>query len=210
MLEKLKHILRIEPQEKTPNISEKIDNLFSFLDEETIRIEIGDDIVPFNKNVCKTIDNVRQELTEELGFILPVVRILNNIYLQENEYTIKIENNLMHNGFVVPNEEGIEEEIYENLKNVLLNNMHMLLTNELTEKYIESVRSKNSIMVWDITGAISTTEIRIILGDLLEKGKSIKNISKIFEKISEQIYVQNRNDYRNPHKLAEEIVKQLY
>ena len=210
MLEKLKHILRIEPQEKTPNISEKIDNLFSFLDEETIRIEIGDDIVPFNKNVCKTIDNVRQELTEELGFILPVVRILNNIYLQENEYTIKIENNLMHNGFVIPNEEGIEEEIYENLKNVLLNNMHMLLTNELTEKYIESVRSKNSIMVWDITGAISTTEIRIILGDLLEKGKSIKNISKIFEKISEQIYVQNRNDYRNPHKLAEEIVKQLY
>ena len=171
MLEKLKHILRIEPQEKTPNISEKIDNLFSFLDEETIRIEIGDDIVPFNKNVCKTIDNVRQELTEELGFILPVVRILNNIYLQENEYTIKIENNLMHNGFVIPNEEGIEEEIYENLKNVLLNNMHMLLTNELTEKYIESVRSKNSIMVWDITGAISTTEIRIILGDLLEKGK---------------------------------------
>ena len=95
------------------------------------------------------------------------------------------------------------------MKNLLINNFRLLLTNELTEKYIESVRVNNSILVWDVTSAISTSEIRIILGDILNKGKSIKNISRIFEKISEQIFVENRYNCRNPHKISEAILNQI-
>ena len=209
MLERIKQILHIKNREKETNIYDKIDNLFFSLNEDIICIEIGEDLVPFGSNICEIIDNVRNEIKDELGFIMPAVRVIDICGLQENGYIIKIKNKIVHEGYAIPNKDGIVEEIYESLKNALLNNFKLILTNEITEKYIESVRAKNGLLVWDITGAISTTEIRIILGDLLEKGKSIKNISNIFEKISEQIYIENKYDYRNPHKMAEKIIKHL-
>ena len=209
MLERLKQILHIKGREKESSVYDRIDTLFSSLNEDIICIEIGEDLVPFGKDICEIIDNVRKEIKDELGFIMPAVRVRDVPAIQENEYIIKVKNKSVSEGYVVPNKSGITDEIYESLKNVLLNNFKTILTNELTEKYIESARAKNGLLIWDITGAISTTEIRIILGDLLENGKSIKDISNIFEKISEQIYIENKYDYRNPHKMAEKIIKHL-
>ena len=209
MLERLKQILHIKGREKETSVYDRIDTLFSSLNEDIICIEIGEDLVPFGKDICEVIDNVREEIKDELGFIMPAVRVRDVPAMQENEYIIKVKNKPVYEGYVVPNKNGVTDEIYENLKNVLLNNFKTILTNELTEKYIESARAKNGLLIWDITGAISTTEIRIILGDLLENGKSIKDISTIFEKISEQIYIENKYDYRNPHKMAEKIIKHL-
>ena len=209
MLERLKQILHIKGREKETSVYDRIDSLFSSLNEDIICIEIGEDLVPFGKDICEVIDNVREEIKDELGFIMPAVRVRDVPAMQENEYIIKVKNKPVSEGYVVPNKSGVTDEIYESLKNVLLNNFKTILTNELTEKYIESARAKNGLLIWDITGAISTTEIRIILGDLLENGKSIKDISNIFEKISEQIYIENKYDYRNPHKMAEKIIKHL-
>ena len=209
MLERLKQILHIKGREKETGVYDRIDTLFFSLKEDIICIEIGEDLVSFGKDICKIIDNVREEIKDELGFIMPAVRVRDVPAMQENEYVIKVKNRTVCEGYVVPNKSGVTDEIYESLKNVLLNNFKTILTNELTEKYIESVRAKNGLLIWDITGAISTTEIRIILGDLLENGKSIKDISNIFEKISEQIYIENKYDYRNPHKMAEKIIKHL-
>lgn len=209
MLERLKQILKTGNKARENSVCNDIDNLFCMLDEDILRIEIGEDLVSFGNIICKVANNLRREIKSELGFIMPQVHILDNSVLQENEYTIYIRGKKVCDGFVVPNEEGITEEIYESLKDIVINNFKNILTNELTEKYIESVRAKNGLLVWDITGAISTTEIRIILGDLLTKGKSIKNIASIFEKISEQIFVYNKYNYRNPHKISDEILKQI-
>lgn len=207
MIEKLKQIFRLKKY--SPTFDDRIANLYDTLYEDVIQIKVGSDIVPFGEKICSLIFDLREEFTYELGFIIPSVHILDNSILQENEYVISIKGIEKFRGFVIPNEKGIIDEIYESLKNVVLNNINLILTNEITEKYIEKVRLTNTLMIWDITGAISTTEIRIILTDLLEKGKSIKNISEIFEKISEQIYVENKTNSRSPHKIAAEICKQI-
>ena len=209
MLERLKKIFKIENKKSKKTIYDAIDELFHSLNDDVLRIEVGEDLVPFGEDIINITGCMRNEIKNELGLIIPTVHILDNSLLQENEYKIYVKGKEIYTGYAIPNKMEITNEIYENLKTSVLNNMKNILTNELTEKYIESVRAQNNLLVWDITGAISTSEIRMILSDLLEKGKSIKNISSIFEKISEQIFIYNKFDYRNPHKISDEIFKQI-
>lgn len=209
MLERIKQFFTGKRTENNPDINEKINEIFSSLDTDILRVEIGNDLVPFGEKICSIVGDIRSEIKEELGFIIPAVHIINNELLQENEYTISIRGSIFHDEFVIPNEKGITDDIYGSLKDIILTNFKKIMTNELTEKYIEKVRTSNPLLIWDITGAISTSEIRTILSELLENGKSIRNISEIFEKISEQIYIENTANSRNPHKIATEISKEI-
>jgi hypothetical protein len=64
-----------------------------------------------------------------------------------------------------------------------------------------------------MTNVISVIDIKTILSDIILKGKSIKNIDYVFEKIGEQIF--SDNNYRdclkkyNPHVIAKQVVKSL-
>ena len=107
MLGKLKQIFNIKPKNCGINTPEKIEHLFDSLKEDQIRLEFGSDIVPYGEKVCSIIDGIRNEIKDELGFIMPAVHVLDNQNLQENEYTIKIQDKVLYRGFVIPNEEGI-------------------------------------------------------------------------------------------------------
>ena len=54
---------------------------------------------------------------------------------------------------------------------------------ELTEKYMETVQRNNGWLICYLSRLIPTTGIKIILSDLIKNGKSINDISFIFEKI---------------------------
>lgn len=210
MMEKLKNIFKFGAKSTVTSPFERFDNMFAdSLKEDIIRIEIGDDLIKFGNRLCELVDIVRNEICEETGFIMPLVRIIDNQALQENKYRILLRGNTVFVDYVVPNKAWAEEVFPHDLKKVVQNNLSAVFTNELTEKYIETVQKTNSWLVCEVFNCISTSEIRIILLDILKEGKSIKDINYIFEKINEQIFIENKFHYREPHTVAKEIIKSL-
>ena len=207
MIDRLKRLLHISTPQKL-SVHEKIDNLYLNLGEDIITLNIGSDLSKFDNNICELIENVRNELYEETGFILPLVHVTEQDTLQENEYLIRLYGRKACSGYAVPNILGLDE-IADKLKELAFINIKELLTNENVEKYINTVQKNNGWLIYSLCTKISPLEIKIILGDLLEKGCSVKNINYIFEKIGNKVLVEHDWYNFNPHKISDEIFKEL-
>ena len=213
MLKRIKNLFNFKQHEKTTSVFEKIENLYDELNEDLILIKIGEDLVPHGDFICSIISELREEIKSECGFIFSPARILDYTCIQENEFIINIKGKDVENGFLVPNEKGIKEEFYETLKTVIYNSIETLFTNEIAEKYIDIVQRKNSWLIWNLSCSLSVIDIKTIMLDIIQKGKSINDINFIFEQIGEQVLTEGK--YRdclikhNPHIIAKQIIKQL-
>lgn len=213
MLKRIQKIFHREPKEESQSVFEEIDSMFDSLNDDVLLITIGTDLIKYSELVSKKISEVRQEIKSECGFILPPVRICDNTYLQENEFNISIYGNILKSAYIIPNEKGINEELYETLKSTVYEYMDILFTNEITEKYVEKVQKNNGWLIWNITCKVSMTDIKTIMLDIIKKGKSINNINYIFEQIGEMVLANGKfgecGAKHNPHLIAKQIVKQL-
>lgn len=207
MIQKIKQLFHIQKPSE-PDIYEKIDNIFSELGGDTMSIKVGDDLINFGDMLINIVSNLRDDLNRELGFVLPAVHICNDVNLQENEYIIQVMEKTVFQDFIVPNIEGVEE-IYGKLKDIVMSHIDDIMTNEITEKYIDTAQKKNGWLVWALSYRVSPPEIKIILTDILKAGHSIKNINRIFEKIGKSVFVENSSYYTNPHKISEAVISEL-
>ena len=213
MLKRIKNLFNFKQKKETPSVYERIDNLYDALNDEIILVKIGEDLIPYGNYICELISEIREEVKDECGFIIPPVRILDNYWLQENQFFITIQGNNIETGFLVPNEDGIKEEFYETFKSAIYSSLNSIFTNEVAEKYINTVQRKNGWLIWNLTNTLSVVELKTILLDIIQKGKSINNINYIFEQIGEQVLTDGK--YRdclakhNPHTIAKQIIKQL-
>lgn len=214
MLEKLKNLFKPKNKEAENSVSTQIDNLFDNLDEYIVCVKVGEDLSKKMDTITNTIEILRDEIKDECGFILPEVFITFCAFMQENEFSVLIRGRKVVNEFLVPNNEGIRQEFYEILKTQLYDNLDEVFTNELTERYIDSAWKKNMGLVCTLTRCLSVVDIRTILIDIISCGKSINNISYIFEQIGEHILSNGSfaecgwKEY-NPHKIADVIAKKL-
>lgn len=214
MLNRIKKLFHLKKhEEETPSVYERIDNLYDELNDDMILIKIGSDLVEHGKFICEIISELREEIKDECGFIFPPTRVRDYDWLQENEFNISINGKEVESGFLIPNEKGIREELYETLKSVIYGSLETLFTNEVAEKYIDTVQRKNGWLIWNITNTLSVIELKTIMLDIIQKGKSINNINYIFEQIGEQILTDGKYKdclaKHNPHIIAKQIVKQL-
>ena len=99
------------------------------------------------------------------------------------------------------------EELKRTISDLCEKHLDEIFTNELVEKYIEKAGEKNGRLVADLCGWLATVEIKHILVDLLKNGKSIENITHIFEKISEQLYINSRYERLNIEKISKSVVE---
>ena len=214
MLEKLKNLFKSKKQDFDISVSTQIDILFDNLDGHTIYVDLGEDLNERIDIIISTIENLRDEIKDECGFILPEVFINYMPVLQENEFSVFIRGKKVANEFLVPNNEGIRQEFYEIMKTVIYANIEQIFTNELAERYIDIAQRKNGWLIWTITRFLSVVDIKTILFDIINNGKSINNIGFVFEKIGEEILTDSSfaeccwKEY-NPHKIADEVVKKL-
>lgn len=90
---------KIQAQEKAKEIieeskeSESLEDLIS--QPETISLEIGYSLIPFvdeaqNGEIIKRIKSLRKQLSKELGLIIPLIHIKDNLELKPGEYRILI------------------------------------------------------------------------------------------------------------------------
>lgn len=206
MLEKIKHILKLNRKEQPDSVESQINDLFKSLSVDELRIIVGEDLVKIAPDICERVHELRRKMKDERGFIMPAVRILDDLTLQENEYRIQIKNNTVFSGYTVPKEDYACNEISKNLEESCMQNLELVFTNEITEKYINAVQSRNGWLVWNVSHMVPVTGIKIILVNLLKNGKSINDITYVFEKICE-VAAKDRDWYtmRDPYKIAKAI-----
>ena len=213
MLKRIKNLFN-RKKENILSINDKIELLYDELGSDTILVHLGDDLTEYGEMFCNIIQELREEVKNECGFIMPNVHIQDNTVLQENEFVIYIRGNFAERGFLIPNEDGIRDEFYDIFKTIIYGKMKAIFTNEVTERYIDTVQKKNGWLIWNITSILSVPDIKTILSDIIDNGKSIKDIGYVFEKIGEEILLNDRykefytKEY-NPHNIAKEVIKQL-
>ena len=86
MIEKIKKIFcRKNTVEAEKDVLTKIDEMFESLDSDVITLLIGEDFLEFKDLVIGTISEIREELKENTGFILPPVHIMDDEELQAGQ-----------------------------------------------------------------------------------------------------------------------------
>ncbi len=93
-----------KPKQTAQHQEEKVEKLIQV---DPIEVEIGYGLIPLadeeqGGTLFKRIIGVRKQLALELGLIVPPIRVRDNIYLEPNEYVIKIRGNKVANGEVRP------------------------------------------------------------------------------------------------------------
>lgn len=206
MIEKIRNLLKFNRKSKEKTVQDEIDEMFDSLGVDALKITIGEDLVPFGNDLIASIKDLRKKIKSDTGLIIPQVRILDDSELQENEYKITIQEKTVFTGFTVPKEDYAVNEITTNLEKECIKNVELVLSNELTEKYMETVQRTNGLLVYYLSRLFPPTGIKIILTDLIKNGKSINNINYIFEKICE-VATKDQDIYkiRDARKIAKEI-----
>ena len=91
----------LKKEETKVDANSVINNMFSSLEEDIIRIEFGEDILPYIEDVLKVCSDFRFKTFSKSGFILPVVHFLDNSEIQENEYRVFVQGRLVKTNFVI-------------------------------------------------------------------------------------------------------------
>lgn len=193
MLDKLKQLFNLKTTtEVTPTVEEKIEEAFNSLGEDVVRLEFGEDVTAFSYLILEKINEFRENLKLDTGFIFPPVHVLQNDDLQENEIVFYVRGKETEHEFLIPNKETVDKYIPETLTRLFETNIDEIFTMEYLERYINKVQSINSWLVWDISKQLGAYEIKTILVNVLKQKKSIADINRVFEKIDECL-AENRD-----------------
>ena len=202
-------LIKKAKKQKEKTIFEKINDLYDSLNGDTICIKLGSDLVEFGDDISKYSHEVRVEIKEKTGFILPAVRFLENDDIQENEIEVVINSVSAFSEFVIPTKENFEKDLKAALNKIYKDYLKDIFTNEMVEKYIDVVKKDNYKMAVEVCYKLASVEIKYILVDLLLHEKSINNIVLIFEKIAERIYIDNSYLSEDVSSLSKEIIKNI-
>ncbi|MCG8606310.1 flagellar biosynthesis protein FlhA [bacterium] len=116
--------LEEEPEKEEPQ-KDKIEN---YLHVDPLEIEIGYSLIPMidvnqDGDLLETLTMIRKQLAQELGIIVPPIRIRDNVQLNSNEYVIRIKGNeiargeVMHGYYLALLPDGEDDEL-EGIKTV--------------------------------------------------------------------------------------------
>jgi len=125
MMKQQKVDKKVEEQLVQDNEVEQIrkpENVVSLLQVDPIELEVGYGLIPLvdvnqGGDLLDRVVMIRRQLAMELGMIVPVIRLRDNIQLNPNEYVIKIKGVEVSKGEMVPdhllamNPGGVDEEL---------------------------------------------------------------------------------------------------
>ncbi len=107
-LKKEKELEKIKSQElEMKAIESEYDEIDQVLYLDMIEIEIGYSLVSLTDSkefgdLVSRIDLIKKQITQETGFIVPPIRVRDNIQLNDNEYKIKIKGIEVAGGYIYP------------------------------------------------------------------------------------------------------------
>lgn len=206
MLKKIKKLIieKIQiKQDNTSKVYNQIDLMFKEISEDLIFLKLGKDLIGITDLLEAEISNIRDCYFKNQGLIIPPVSVCIDEYIQENQFETYINSHFICTEFCLLNKFKAVQEISSNINMAVKNNFNLILSNSLVEKYIDNAQKNNSRLIQSLMYRLDISGIKIILLQILEQGKSIKNINYIFEKMNEYAVTEK---YNNPKYIAQKIL----
>lgn len=150
---------------------------------------------------------LRHSLTDEYGYIIPNLRVMDSEKLSGNCFEIYVRGRKVFVGELSNSdvENANPMPIIENLKNVCFEYVHQILSKTDVLKLMELIRSQDPTLVNDLIPVfLSPIDLKNILANLLQSKISIKDIVMIFEVLNDYARYTQSSD-----KLTEILKKEL-
>ena len=214
IIEKIKKLLHIKSKneeiEIAPEVFRTPENLFDELGVCELSINCGEDFIGFVDELGDRIWALRLDIKKRTGFIIPPVHITDSLNLQENEIRINVRENTVYTDFLIPTSGNFCDEIIKNLEIICFEYLEDIFSNEFVEKYIDHVNEKNSGLVMYLNRIIPVPAFKKIFIDIIRNGKSINDITMIFEKIAEAAMTEKDMCFtRDSEKIATAVIDKL-
>ncbi len=173
---------------------------------EPLLIEFGIGLVEAFIEGLKTnfVNEQRKKLVEEKGMLMPVLRIKDNIHLQENEYQIKSYDKVLKRGTIDTTEDNIFQDLIIIAAKECEKNYSNIINKQLVKLMMDNIKS---MYPGEIDGLIpekiNYLMILDIMNEIIKRNGNIRNLIKIVE-IVEKEYLLNNN--MNINDIVEKIL----
>ena len=186
--------------------------MYERLGVDVLSITVSEVLLPIvdpdeKGTLLREICVLRHSLTDEYGYIIPNLRVLDDQKLSGNCFEIYVRGRKVFVGELSNSdvENANPMPIIENLKNVCFEYVHQILSKTDVLKLMELMRSQDPTLVNDLIPVfLSPIDLKNILANLLQSKISIKDIVMIFEVLNDYARYTQSSD-----KLTEILKKEL-
>ncbi len=163
--------------------------MYERLGVDIISMQTGLALVPIcdpdaKNKLLPAIAKLRKTLTDELGYIIPNVRAMDNKKLKPNECKIYIRGALRDSFMVDIQKANAHEFIIKHLRKCCIKYVNDIFSKTDVLKLVELTRSQDPTLVNDlIPELISAIDFRRIMVNLIREEVPVKDIILIFERL---------------------------
>lgn len=139
-----------------------------------------------NKNQFPSIKALREKLAIQYGILFPVIRIRDDIEIDEYEYQIIAYDQVLYQE-IVGNESISFQDICKRIETVTLENYGKILNRQMVQTLVDNLSEKYPAIVKGvIPERLPLPLLQKILAGLIARGKSVRNLIKIVELLEEE------------------------
>ena len=199
-----------ENNEQTKNSVElnSPNGMYERLGVDVLSIRLGTGLLHYADPECENvmlplISEIRKELTDELGYIIPKVRCLDDKDLKPDEFRIYVRGVVRDKFFAGKNAKNdkISNLLRRHLRECCIKNVKDILARTDVIKLMEIVNSEDPTLVNDLIPArISAVDLRRILVSLISEEIPVKDVILIFERLCDYARFNTQ-----PYVLAESL-----
>ena len=201
-------VARIEAEtEEVEDIGDEIrkpENVNSLLQVDPIELEFGYGIIPLadvnqGGDLLDRVVMIRRQIALELGTVVPIIRLRDNIQLNPNQYIIKIkgiqvsEGEILFDHYMAMNPESVGYTVVDppsiiatHLTEIIRQYLADLLTRQDVQNLVNNVKESNPSLVEELVPKLlGLGDIQKVLQNLLKEGISVRDLVTIFETLAD-------------------------
>ncbi len=188
---------------------EKKKEITRYLLPDIISLQFGEALIPFfveeSKKGFPHINEIRQEIAQQWGIVIPAIRVMDQFMLARNEYQICIYGLCVFKGEWKQKEEEGFLSIFRKLKEMIFKNIALVLNNQCIYFMVENLLEKYPYIIKGIIPElISYSRLRQVLLCLLhEYGYTVNPLILIIEIMEQHLEITDSME------LAGQIAKEL-
>lgn len=157
---------------------------------DIITLKFSEKLVPLlleeSKQGFPHINEIRQQMARHWGVIIPPIRVMDELSLEESQYEICIHGVSVYRGTIETVDENGMVPILQQLKSVILQNIGQVLNNQSVYFMVENLKNKYPYVAEGIVPEIiSYSRLRQVIVCLLNDGYTAGPLIRIIEIIEE-------------------------
>ncbi len=164
---------------------------------EPLKIEFGSGLIQVFVDGLKTniVNEQRKKLVEETGMLMPILRIIDNADLQDNEYKIKSYDKILKRNIADMTDDNIFQTLIIDVVQECKSNYSDILNKQLVKSMMDNIKK---MYPGEIEGIIPDKIDYLVLIDIMKeiikRNGNIRNQIKIVEIVEKEFLLNNNTN----------------